>query len=63
MCLSTVYKNRIDEDCVAATYIEKINIEGNDIELTDIMGTKIHLEGKLIFADLSEGVVLVNTDE
>jgi len=60
MCLSTVYRNKKEDDCIAARYVDKISVDGNDITLIDVMGASINIEGRIKFADLTEGVIIID---
>lgn len=58
MCLSTVYRNSPSEDNVCAKYVAKIDVEGNTLTFTDVLGEVTQVEGKLLSADLTAGVVV-----
>ena len=62
MCLSTAYYNSKDEEKVAARYVAKIDVAGDKVVLTDIMGAQLEIEGKVTFVDLTGGVVVIATD-
>ena len=59
MCLSTVRKAS-DPDTVIMEYVSKIRIDGDTITLTDVMGEEKTLTGKLVFADLTGAVVMLD---
>ncbi len=59
MCLSTVYSVQ-DPDSVIMEYVSKIEVDGEKITLTDVMGDEKTLEGKLVLADLTGAVVKVD---
>lgn len=59
MCLSTVYSVQ-DPDAVIMEYVSKIEVDGEKITLTDVMGDEKTLEGKLVLADLTGAVVKVD---
>ncbi|MFR8548786.1 MAG: CooT family nickel-binding protein [Lachnospiraceae bacterium] len=59
MCLSTAYKTS-DPDCVLMEYISRIDVDGNQITLTDVMGDTRTIEGTIAMADLTGGVVKIN---
>lgn len=59
MCLSTAYKTS-DSDCVLMEYISRIDVDGNQITLTDVMGDTRTIEGTIAMADLTGGVVKIN---
>ena len=59
MCLSTVYRNEKADDNVLCQYVAHIAIEGDKIILTDVLGAKTEIVGKLLTADLTAGTVIV----
>lgn len=59
MCLSTVVKKG-QPDCVLLEYVSKIEVNGNQITLTDVMGEQKTVEGSLALADLTGGRVEIN---
>lgn len=59
MCLSTVYRNEKADDNVLCQYVAHIAIEGDKIILTDVLGSKTEIVGKLLTADLTAGTVIV----
>ena len=61
MCLSTAYYNSKDEDCVAARYVSEINIDGDKVILTDVMGQEMEIVGRLKYVDLTGATVIIET--
>lgn len=61
MCLSTAYRNCKSDDCVAMRYVSEISVDGNMITLTDVMGSRYDIEGKLKYIDLTGGIVIIET--
>jgi len=59
MCLSTVYRNEKADDNVLCQYVAHIAIEEDKIILTDVLGAKTEIVGKLLTADLTAGTVIV----
>lgn len=59
MCLSTVYKTS-DPDSIVMEYVSKINVKGNEIILTDVMGDEKIIAGTLEMLDLTGGIVRIN---
>ncbi|MDO5331092.1 MAG: CooT family nickel-binding protein [Bacillota bacterium] len=63
MCLSTVYtvingsENKIKE------YVCNIELDGNNITLTDIMGDKITVQGKLKSMDFVKNFAIIDSEE
>ena len=58
MCLSTVYRNSQSEENVCAKYVAKIDVDGNKLTFTDVLGEVTQVEGRLVSADLTAGVVV-----
>ncbi len=59
MCLATAY-NTNQPDSVILEYVSRIELDGNKIILTDVMGDRKVVEGTLEMADLTGGVVKIN---
>lgn len=59
MCLSTVYKTS-EPDSIIMEYVSKIEVEGNLITLTDVIGDTKTVEGTIKMVDLTGGVVKIN---
>ena len=62
MCLSTAYLNSREEDKIAAKFVDSIEVEGNVITLTDVLGVKTRIEGSISYVDLTGGAVVIKTD-
>ncbi|MBR3545059.1 MAG: CooT family nickel-binding protein [Oscillospiraceae bacterium] len=62
MCLSTAYLNHKDEDKIAARYVANIEVNGNKIILTDVMGFTTEVEGSILSVDLTGATVVIATD-
>ena len=62
MCLSTAYLNHKDEDNIAARYVANIEVNGNRIILTDVMGFTTEVEGSILSVDLTGATVVIATD-
>ena len=63
MCLSTAYYNKKDDECIAARYVSEINISGDTIVLTDVMGEEMEIKGRLKYVDLTGATVIIDTSE
>ena len=61
MCLSTAYYDSKDESNVAARYVTKVEVDGDQVVLTDVMGFETRIEGKVSFVDLTGGTVVIAT--
>lgn len=59
MCLATVV-NTNQNDSVILQYVSKIEVNGNQITLTDVMGDQKVIEGTIAMADLTGGRVEIN---
>lgn len=59
MCLSTVV-NINQPDSVILQYVSKIEVNGNLITLTDVMGEQKTVEGSIVKADLTGGRVEIS---
>lgn len=58
MCLSTVY-NSNSENSVIMEYVSQINVNGDQITLTDVMGAQRTVTGSLEMVDLTGAVVKI----
>lgn len=61
MCLSTAYKSN-EPDSIIMEYVSRIDIDGRQITLTDVMGDRKTVEGVVVMVDLTGGVVKINCD-
>ena len=59
MCLATVV-NINQPDSIVFQYVSKIEVNGNQITLTDVMGEQKTVEGTIAMADLTGGRVEIN---
>ena len=59
MCLSTVYKNRMDPDSIAMKNVMTIECRDGLVILTDLMERQVAIEGTLEKANLVDGFVIV----
>jgi len=62
MCLATVYKTREPEN-VILQFVSKLEVEGNAIILTDIMGEQRKVQGKIQMVDLANNIVKIEEVE
>ena len=63
MCLSTVYRTD-DPQSIILEFVSRIDVDGSRITLTDVMGDTKTVEGSIVMADLTGGVVRINcTDD
>ena len=59
MCLSTVYQNEKRDDTVLCQFVASIEVHGDSLVFTDIMGMTTTVQGRLVSADLTAGTVIV----
>ena len=59
MCLSTVYKNKMDPETVVMKNVMAIECRDGFVILTDLMERQMVIEGELEKADLVDGFVIV----
>ena len=59
MCPATVV-NINQPDSIVLQYVSKIEVNGNQITLTDVMGEQKTVEGTIAMADLTGGRVEIN---
>lgn len=61
MCLSTVYKNEKNPENIVLSNVMLIQCENGSVTLTDIMGREAVVEGEILSADLTGGIVVIRT--
>ena len=61
MCLATVYKKR--DDSVIFKNVSRIDVEGDTLILSDIMGETRTVKGSILMVDLANSIVKVNCEE
>ena len=59
MCLSTVYKNRMDPTTIAMKNVMAIECRDGCVILTDLMERQLVIKGELEKANLVDGFVIV----
>ena len=59
MCLSTVYKNTMEEASIAMKNVMRIECRDGLVILTDLMDRTVTIEGTLEQANLVDGFVIV----
>ena len=59
MCLSTVYKNKMDPTNIAMKNVMAIECKDGCVILTDLMERQLFFEGELEKANLVDGFVIV----
>lgn len=59
MCLSTVYKNKLEPEAVVMRNVMRIECKDGCVILTDLMERQVAIEGTLEQANLVDGFVIV----
>lgn len=59
MCLSTVYKNKMDPTSIAMKNVMTIECRDGLVILTDLMERQVAIEGELEKANLVDGYVII----
>ena len=59
MCLSTVYKNKLDVENMVMRNVMTIECRDGMVILTDLMERQVAIEGTLESANLVDGYVIV----
>ena len=59
MCLSTVYKNKLDVENMVMRNVMTIECRDGMVILTDLMERQLEIEGTLESANLVDGYVIV----
>ena len=59
MCLSTVYKNKMEEASIVMKNVMRIDCKDGMVILTDLMDRTVSIEGALEQANLVDGFVIV----
>lgn len=59
MCLSTVYKNKMEPESILMKNVMRIECKDGLIILTDLMERSVAIEGALEQANLVDGFVIV----
>ena len=59
MCLSTVYRNKMDAESIVRKNVMSIECQDGLVILTDLMERKVAIEGQLERANLVDGYVIV----
>ena len=59
MCLSTVYRNKMDNESIVMRNVMSLECQDGMVILTDLMERKVAIEGQLERANLVDGYVIV----
>ncbi len=59
MCLSTVYRNEVSPTNMVMGNVMKIECKDDTVLLTDLMERQVAIHGRLIMANLVDGLAVV----
>lgn len=59
MCLSTIYRNSVDQNNMVMRNVRMIEYRNGEIVLTDLMERQVSIEAELVMANLVEGVAVI----
>ena len=59
MCLSTVYKNKLDPEFMVMRNVMTIEYRDGCVILTDLMERQVAIEGTLERANLVDGIAII----
>ncbi len=59
MCLSTVYKNKMEPEAIVMRNVMRIECKDGCVILTDLMERQVAIEGELEKANLVDGIAIV----
>ena len=59
MCLSTVYRDKVEQDNMVMKNVRMIEYRDGNILLTDLMERQMSIEAELVMADLTDGVAVI----
>ena len=59
MCLSTVYRNEVSPSNMVMGNVMKIECRDDTVLLTDLMERQVAIHGRLIMANLVDGLAVV----
>jgi predicted RNA-binding protein len=59
MCLSTIYKNKLEPENIMMRNVMRIECKDGMVILTDLMERQMAIEGTLEMANLVDGVAVI----
>ena len=59
MCLSTVYRESKDPENIVMSNVQRIDVDDDQVLLTDLMERQVVVVGKLVMVDLVGGMAIV----
>ena len=60
MCLSTIYRDSIEQDNMVMKNVRMIEYRDGMIVLTDLMERQLSVKGELVMANLVDGVAVIH---
>lgn len=63
MCLATVYGKKKEGETILIKNASRMDVDGNQVRIRDIMGAEIVVEGSILMVDLANSVVKIQCDE
>ena len=60
MCLSTIYRDSVEQDNMVMKNVRLIQYRDGMIVLTDLMERQLSIEGELVMANLTDGVAVIH---
>ena len=63
MCLSTIYRDKVEQDNMVMKNVRMIEYRDGTIVLTDLMERQVAIEGELMMADLVDGIALIKENK
>ena len=59
MCLSTIYRDSIEQENMVMKNVRMIEYRDGSIILTDLLERQLSIEGELVMANLTDGVAVI----
>lgn len=63
MCLSTLYKDKIDENNILMKNVMTFELDKDLLVFTDLMERKLKLKGEISKVNLVDGYVIIHLEE
>ena len=63
MCLSTVYRESKGPENIVMSNVQRIDVDDDQVLLTDLMERQVVVVGKLVMVDLVGGMAIVRETE
>ena len=60
MCLSTIYRDCVEQDNMVMKNVRMIEYRNGTIVLTDLMERQLSVKGELVMANLVDGVAVIH---